>query len=177
MTGVSSVPQGARYRPMMLSDAQQEPTLVRKDHSIVIEGAELKDLSTLLDHVERVCAETGVPASALFDIKLAVEEICANVIRHGYGDDVPGRIQLRVELGEAEVALEIRDFAPPFDAASVATPDLTSDLMHRQVGGLGWHLAREVMDELQHELDPSGGNRFKMVKRYSTVAGDSGKEG
>jgi len=138
-----------------------------RDHSIYFERAELKDLAAILDHVEGACQAAGISDSALYDIKLAVEEICANVIQHGYDDSVPGPLEVRVETGEGNIVVEIRDEAQPFDPDQVPTPDLTASLMERQVGGLGWYLSKQVMDELTQELVPSGGNRIRMVKHFS----------
>lgn len=144
------------------------------DHHIVMDPLTVGDITTLLERVERVCRRRGIPASVLFDVKLALEEICMNVLQHGYGEGTPGPIEVDLCLRDEEIVLEIRDKAPFFNPASVEAPDLDSGWEDRQPGGLGWHLVGQVMDEVAHKPNPSGGNRFRLAKRL--VREGSGSE-
>ncbi|MCX7058625.1 MAG: ATP-binding protein, partial [Proteobacteria bacterium] len=59
------------------------------------------------------------------------------------------RFSLSLELaGEASVRMTLTDDSPPFDPLSLATPDLDSPLEERNIGGLGLHLIRTMMDEV-----------------------------
>jgi anti-sigma regulatory factor (Ser/Thr protein kinase) len=59
----------------------------------------------------------------------------------------------------------IRDRGAAFDPGSVPAADVTSGWEDRPVGGLGWHLIRQSVDEIDYEREPSGGNRLTLVKR------------
>ncbi len=124
--------------------------------------ATLADLPALLAFLDRTAAEGGVDDDVLFPLHLAVEEACANVIAHGY-PDAPGPLTLGVEVGSDRVAVVLTDEAPPFDPAD-APPPPGGPAESRAVGGLGWHLIREMTDEVRHEAAPGGGNRLTLVK-------------
>ena len=66
---------------------------------------------------------------------------------------------------DSQVVLLIEDRAPVFKPADAPPPDLTGDWEQRREGGLGWHLIRQMMDEVRHEQVAGGGNRLQMVKR------------
>jgi anti-sigma regulatory factor (Ser/Thr protein kinase) len=49
--------------------------------------------------------------------------------------------------------VEFHDRGVPFDPTSVAEPDLAVPLAERQVGGLGIHLVRQTMRDLEYRRD------------------------
>jgi len=133
--------------------------------------ARRESLAPLLEFVERACAGAGVDGEAAFALRLAAEEVCANVIEHGYAGREPGPLRLRFRREPGAVVLVVEDRAREFDPATAPAPDLESGLEERQMGGLGWHLVRRTMDEVRHEPLPGGGNRVTLVKRLSDAGG------
>jgi serine/threonine-protein kinase RsbW len=61
--------------------------------------------------------------------------------------------------------VQVRDEAPPFDPATVPSPDLSIPLEKRLFGGMGVFLMREMVDEIHHRIRPQGGNELSLVKR------------
>jgi anti-anti-sigma factor len=53
-----------------------------------------------------------------------------------------------------------------FDPLQAPLPDLTADLAERQVGGLGIHFIRSLMDAVAYDRR-DGRNRLRMVKRLA----------
>ncbi|GAB2593653.1 hypothetical protein GCM10027034_28210 [Ramlibacter solisilvae] len=123
------------------------------------------NLGTVLSFVEETCKEAGLNEEACFAVRLAGEEVCCNIIDHAYDGVEPGPISLCLLREDEQVVLVVEDRAPAFDPADAPPPDLTSDLEHRRIGGLGWHLIRQMMDEVRHQALASGGNRLELVKR------------
>jgi serine/threonine-protein kinase RsbW len=138
---------------------------------LAFEAARLSDLEGLLTFVDARCAEGGVPEDAAFAIRLAVEEAFTNVVRHGYGKG-PGPIRVRLEVDASSVSATLVDRAPPFDPANAPRPDLEGEIEDRAEGGLGWHLIRQMMDEVRYRPVPDGGNEVTMVKRYDSPEPD-----
>ena len=89
------------------------------------------------------------PATA-HDVRLAAEEVCSNVIAHGYPGSA-GPVTLRLERRPHAVVVTVEDTGVPFDPASAPEPRLDAEWDQRPEGGLGWHLVRQVMDEIRHE--------------------------
>jgi anti-sigma regulatory factor (Ser/Thr protein kinase) len=128
----------------------------------------MEHLADLLHFVDSACKAAGIDSETAFDVHLAVEEVCANIIRHGYGDRSPGPIELTFSSGNGRAIVTIIDEARPFLPADAPPPDLDSDWEERQVGGLGWHLTHSVMDEVNHHARPGGGNRLTLVKHLQS---------
>jgi serine/threonine-protein kinase RsbW len=127
--------------------------------------ARLENLARIRSFVEDTCRRAGLPASACFDLKLAVDEACTNIIAHGYANQVNGSIDLAVDGEAEEVRVTIVDHGRRFDPAAVPPPDLVSGWAERPLGGLGWHLIRQSVDEVDYGPNPGGGNRLALVKR------------
>lgn len=127
--------------------------------------AETSNLRTLLAFIEDTCEEAGLDEETAFAVRLAGEEACTNIINHAYRGVALGPITLEMHWDDARVLLRIEDRAPYFSPADAPPPDLTADWETRRVGGLGWHLIHQVMDEVRHEHVAHGGNRLEMIKR------------
>jgi anti-sigma regulatory factor (Ser/Thr protein kinase) len=126
--------------------------------------ARLERLADIRRFVEESCRRAGVPDSACFDLKLAVDEACTNIIEHGY-EGRAGSISLSCRADGDALSVTIRDRGRAFDPAGVPAADITSPCEERPIGGLGWHLIRSSVDEINYGRDPSGGNRLTLVKR------------
>ncbi|NIW00360.1 ATP-binding protein, partial [Candidatus Saccharibacteria bacterium] len=83
---------------------------------------------------------------------------------HGYQNQ-DGKIEIEIELEDDVLRICFRDEAPPFDPTSISGPDLSSPLAIRPVGGMGIHLARQIMDEVTYRLTPNGENELTLIKR------------
>jgi serine/threonine-protein kinase RsbW len=127
--------------------------------------ARLENLPRLLAAAEEACVAAGLEEAGRFDVHLAVEELCMNVIKHGYKGLPPGELTLRFGVGNAGLTVTVADRAPLFDPVGAPAPDLESDWSERRMGGLGVHMVRQVMDAVRHEPRPGGGNVVTIEKR------------
>src|SRR5690606_4213057 len=102
----------------------------------------------------------------IFDLKMAVDEACQNIIRHAYhGCDDAGDIVIDFTRRGGAMVIDIMDFAEPVDPEKIRARDLNEV----RPGGLGVHLIKSVCDEAQFVPPPPGvGNLFKLTKRLPT---------
>lgn len=128
-------------------------------------AARLESLETVRAFVEEACRRAGADASACFDLKLAVDEACTNIIEHGYAGRPGETIALACEIDGDGVRVTIVDRGRSFRPSELPPPDLSADWEERHIGGLGWHFIRKSVDEIDYGPDPSGGNRLTLVKR------------
>lgn len=129
----------------------------------LFEATQLSDLTGLVSLLDSVCARVGASQDASSEVRLAAEEVFANIMRHGYGGH-PGPVTVRVRATPQRITITLTDQAPAFDPDTVRAPDLGGDWDERALGGLGWHLVHRVMDEVSREAGVRGGNVFTVVK-------------
>jgi anti-sigma regulatory factor (Ser/Thr protein kinase) len=125
-------------------------------------------LSVIRELVNAVAAKAGLDARNCSRVVLAVDEALCNVIRHGYEgrDDQP--IWIRIAhldpANPSELTIVIDDLARQIDPATIRGRDLDDIKPH----GLGVHLIRQAMDEVEYTRRPGGGMRLRMVKRIAS---------
>ncbi|GAB6052129.1 hypothetical protein JCM17960_09490 [Magnetospira thiophila] len=112
--------------------------------------------------VSEAAKASGCDSRMIHDVVMAVDEACQNVVRHAYPEGVSGAMRLDVYHDGPSMVFHVRDFSPlPVNVDKVRPRDL-DDL---RPGGLGTHLIREVMDEVEFLQPAKGsGNLLRLVK-------------
>lgn len=123
----------------------------------------LESLGQIEREVAAFGAEQGWPDDLLFHVQLVLDELATNVINHGYGAG-GHTFQIMVESKPQAVRIEVVDEARPFDPLQDAPqPHTDASVEEREVGGLGVHIAKQLMDEMQYTRQ-NGKNRLTLVK-------------
>ncbi|MBI3360404.1 MAG: ATP-binding protein [Chloroflexi bacterium] len=135
----------------------------------IVREARMENVAELRDFVWEAARREGADEEACFDLKLAVDEACTNIVEHGYAGLPPGPIVVTFQREADRLIVTIRDHARPFDPEAVPPPDLESDWPERPVRGLGWHLIRRTMDEVSLASDGERGNRLTLVKSCNPI--------
>ena len=132
--------------------------------------AVLENVPRAIECVTEWAQKAGFDERALYEIQLAVDEACANVVDHAYQGEDTGDIEVSCHLDAQILTVQVRDWGTGFNLAEVEEPDLEAPLEERSLGGLGLFLVRQVMDEVQFTSDPEQGNELRMSKRLD-IAG------
>jgi serine/threonine-protein kinase RsbW len=119
-------------------------------------AAELETLGIFREFIAQVCRENDLPEETSFDLQLAMDEACTNVIQHGYKGMNPGSIILELEVTPGEVTVLITDFGRAFEPSSAPKPDIDAPLEERQEGGFGLFFIYATMDSVDYRTDALG---------------------
>lgn len=116
----------------------------------------------------------GLEADRRGEIVLAVDEACANAIRHAYGGRTDGRIELVLSSTDEWIEISVNDEGLPCPPECSAYRPLERPTANDvRPGGLGVRLIHEVFDEVRFCSGPSGGNCVTMRLRRTTTHGDA----
>ncbi len=96
----------------------------------------------------------------------AFSEIFNNIAIHAYERSGEGALRLELTPSDDHLVLEISDNGKSFDLSTVPAPELES----LPEGGMGIHIARACLDELDYTPGPP--NRWRLTKYLR----DEGKE-
>jgi serine/threonine-protein kinase RsbW len=125
--------------------------------------SDINEIPRLSTELHTLMQDHGFPEEDILDTQLAVEEAVTNIIMHGYKDGNGSVLVLcRANTGTIEIRLE--DRAVPFNPLTLPSPDLDEDIEDRKIGGLGFFLIRQVMDEILYRYE-DGKNILTMIKR------------
>jgi serine/threonine-protein kinase RsbW len=122
----------------------------------ITRAAELESLSVFREFISDCCAKFNVLDRTVFELKLAVDEACTNVIEHGYKGMDPGSIILAFRIESDRILVNITDFGHVFEPADAPKPDLEAALEDRPLGGMGLFLIYKMMDNIDYRSSEEG---------------------
>ena len=123
----------------------------------------LLELDRIGDAVEDFGQAHGLSPKLRYQIRLVLDELLTNSITYGYPDGGDHDIRVSMRLDGSRLRFELEDDARPFDPLSAKVPDLDSSADRRQIGGLGIHLVRTIMDRVAYQR-VGGTNRLILEK-------------
>ncbi len=116
-------------------------------------GNDLKELAELCHAVHYFLEEAQVPSAPIYKIDLSLEEMLTNVIKYSYDDKARHEISVALRLDSNRIVLEMRDDGHEFNPLEAPLTDLSVDISQRQVGGMGIHLTRTMVDDIYYSRD------------------------
>lgn len=127
----------------------------------------LSELERLGEIVTGFIEEHQLSPDLVYPINLALDEILTNIISYAYSDQGEHEITLRLSLDGTVLTAELEDDGNPFNPLDVPEPATDGSLEDRPIGGLGVHLVRTMMDELEYHRREDR-NLLVMRKNVST---------
>jgi anti-sigma regulatory factor (Ser/Thr protein kinase) len=113
------------------------------------------------DALDAFCDAERLPADVAWRLRVALDEIVANIVAHGTHGARPGEARPGTPVEPALdvwfhrdgtlVEVTVADDGPPFDPLARPDPVVTLPLDSRRPGGLGITLVKALMDEVRYE--------------------------
>jgi len=110
----------------------------------------ISEVGVLSSTVEEFCEKNNFSDEVTHDIRLALEEIFSNIVFYGFQDQDEHQIAISFSLKNNTLILEIKDDGIPFNPLEFKTPDLEIPIEERKTGGMGIHIAGELVDEIEY---------------------------
>lgn len=128
-----------------------------------------KSIQSLEEIFRYTAAFTGrhcLDASIKFALDLAIEEVFTNMVK--YSKASAERVIITLEVENKDVIIQLIDKnVPPFDPRQSPEVDVQKPIEERPVGGLGLHLLKKVMDDVQYEYQDRE-SKITLVKKTGT---------
>lgn len=126
-------------------------TQVESAPSTLTLSNDINELEKLEPFLNKFFEENNLDEAHLSKINLALEEALANVIMYAYPDGEKGEVTLGMEVTGNAICMTISDNGIPFNPLQQKEANLDVSLEERQIGGLGIHLIKEIMDKVEYE--------------------------
>lgn len=126
---------------------------------------QVEELNKLPEFVDTVCEEAGIDMVLIASLNLALEEAATNVVLYAYGKN-EGEVDIEAVYTEKYLKFILTDTGVAFDPTQKEEVDTTLSVEERQIGGLGIHLVRQIMDSVNYERI-NGKNVLTLIKRLN----------
>ena len=130
---------------------------------------DLKRVPRLNEFIDEVCEANGFDMAVTMQINLAIEEAVVNVMNYAYPAGTKGDITIETVSNGVDLRFVISDTGKPFDPTAKADVDITLSAEDRKIGGLGIHLIRQIMDNINYER-VDGHNVLTLIKKLNNPA-------
>lgn len=126
-------------------------------------SSETRYLGEVRRFVARHAEGADLSEQAVQQLRMAVDEACANVIEHAYEGDASREIDVAVIVAPGRFTVRIRDEGRPFQQEQYNTPNVRELVKHRRSGGLGVQLMHRLMDRVEYRTR-EGTNEVHLTK-------------
>jgi serine/threonine-protein kinase RsbW len=111
--------------------------------------ATFEAIAEIMDFVEDMTK--GLPEKAMYDLRLASEEIVVNIVSYAYpAVGGPLAITWDNDRGEGTVTVEFEDSGIPFNPLEYPAAAVDLPLENREIGGLGIMMVRKRMRDVRY---------------------------
>jgi serine/threonine-protein kinase RsbW len=129
-----------------------------------------EELHRVRQIVEQEAMSFGFDQETAFRLALAVDEACTNIIKHAYEGN-PGRaFDLEIATTENQFRIVLTDEGKGFSPSKLPRLDMKHYFERMCRGGLGVHIIKLVMDDVDYAVAQNKYNRLSMTK-YRQAAG------
>lgn len=123
----------------------------------IARAAYLESLEAFRQFLKENCSgRPGVTEEVLYDVQLAVDEACTNIITHGYAGMDPGSIILDLEMKPEYLKIYLTDFGHSFEPGNVSVPDVDAPIEERELGGFGLFFIQQSVDQIEYRATEDG---------------------
>jgi anti-sigma regulatory factor (Ser/Thr protein kinase) len=111
---------------------------------------EISELDEIFGFIDDFFAQRNLEDAGVFAVRLTIEELFTNLVRHNKGGGE--HILLNLDITNKTIVMSLTDFdVEPFDITQADPVDVSVPLAERTPGGLGLHLVKSYVDDLEYE--------------------------
>ena len=134
--------------------------------------ATINNLNTMIDFIlNNLKRDVEVTEHIDMEVRLLCEEVLMNIISYAYADGKEnGEMMIGYEYSIIDncVTLKMCDYGVEFNPIKEKDPNLSCDIMEREIGGLGVFLIKKISDFIKYERK-KGMNILNIKKYYISV--------
>ena len=135
---------------------------MKRDYCFELKS-KLSELNTLCRHLEDCGNVMELPQKCLFEINLGLDELFTNIISYGFDDGTEHQIKFSLAKDKETLVVQVEDDGVPFNPLEAAGHEVSDDLDSINIGGLGIHLVKKMMDDINYQR-VEGRNRLILKK-------------
>ena len=112
---------------------------------------ELSEIKTVSERFDTFAQRQAIPQVIAAKIQIALDELLNNIVSYAFRDEERHEIEVRLEHTGLRLSVTISDDGVAFNPLAIKEPDTDTGLEERQIGVLGVHLVRNLMDEVTYQ--------------------------
>ena len=125
-----------------------------------------EDIEKLKLRFNEFADQNGIPPGDCRKIDIVIDELLVNIISYAFKDEDLHDIDVEFEMKDRDLHMVFADNGLPFNPLTAKSPDIHQNLEERDIGGLGIHLVRNLVNDITYHRSKER-NVLKLVKKIS----------
>ena len=109
------------------------------------------EMAVVEEQFHEFALKNEIPDAVRQPISIVLDEMLNNIVSYAYDDEEEHEIDIQIERSGNRLVLTIKDDGVPFNPFGRGAPDTSLSVEDREIGGLGIHLVRNMMDEYLYQ--------------------------
>ncbi|MDN3642019.1 SpoIIE family protein phosphatase [Lutimonas halocynthiae] len=147
---------------LALQYLQYKDKHISEQSSIKIRN-KLSEMPKIIAYFEAFARENDLSRGAIQKFNIVLDELLNNIISYAFKDDDEHHILVNFQLKYLRLIITIEDDGIPFNPFRAASPDIELSISERNLGGLGVHIVKNLVDEY-HYIRQSKRNIINLIK-------------
>jgi sigma-B regulation protein RsbU (phosphoserine phosphatase) len=110
-----------------------------------------EDMGIIDELFSKFAKENDLADTVRQSMSIVLDEMLNNIISYAYQGEKEKEINVHFELSGNRLVLMIKDSGVPFNPFTREIPDISESVEVREIGGLGIHMVRSMMDEVSYQ--------------------------
>ena len=123
----------------------------------------IDEMPRVIEHFEVFAAKNKMPLEAIQKFNIVLDELLNNIISYAFTDYLEHEIEVKFQLKYLRLIITLEDDGIPFNPFRNASPDIKLAINERNLGGLGVHIVKNLVDEYAY-IRQSNRNIINLVK-------------
>jgi sigma-B regulation protein RsbU (phosphoserine phosphatase) len=123
----------------------------------------LEHMPRVISHFDKFATSNNFKDPVIKKTSIVLDELLNNIISYAFNDGEEHDISVRFQLKYLRLIITIEDDGIPFNPFRNAPPDIKLSILERNLGGLGIHIVKNLVDEY-HYIRQSNKNIINLVK-------------
>ncbi len=124
------------------------------------------NVNGFMEFIESYLETLPIDPQIIPSIMISCEEIIVNVVNYAY-QNKEGNLSIEIETTSKEIKIVFSDSGIPFNPLEIKEVDTSLPLQEREIGGLGIHMVKKLMDDVKYEYKENK-NCLTIVKQILT---------
>ena len=111
----------------------------------------MSEIGRVITAFESYSEKAGIPIPIVMKFNLVFDDLLNNIVSYAYPAGGEHKIKIHAEKSGDSVLLTVEDDGIPFNPFARTEADTSQSLEDREIGGLGIHLIRNIMDDASYK--------------------------
>lgn len=111
----------------------------------------VENIGILIKEFEIFSDRHNIPLEIVQKISIVFDELLNNTISYAYKDSLQHEIEIKIRVYKEKLIITIMDDGIPYNPFNRTDPDTSLALDDREIGGLGVHLVKLLVDDYHYE--------------------------